>query len=147
MLDTLLVYPIRLCTSPLCEIVLRAAMASLVIEQPESLSIVLGFVCDLLNYGFKTPPTSVHKDIPASVQASVRTLIRTHGEQLFGLVVSGVIYSFPRDCVTDASSVVRPLIELEPELALQWLAQVLRVLPTGSVSDREKEEFYQSMAS
>jgi transportin-3 len=147
--DVLMYFPLQLIQSDWFETSLQAALAVLTLEQLDPLTATLHYLQDVFSYGTGTPPTSVIKGpIPDNVQTLVVSLACAHGQQLTSKIVSGLIYSFPRDCVTDASSLLLVVYQLVPgEQSLQWLSSTLDLLPSGSVSDEEKTKLLQRVST
>ncbi|KAK6531614.1 Nuclear import receptor, variant 2 [Orbilia ellipsospora] len=122
---------------------MKAALACLVLEQNEPLIAVLHFLRDLLVYGTATPPTSRYDspENPPHIRQAVLNITRSQGEILTIRILSGLMYSFPRDCVPDSSGVLMTLIDLLPEETIGWVAKTVAQLPPGSVSDQERQKF------
>lgn len=127
--------------------IIEASLASLVLEQVDPLIAVLQFLRDVLAYGRDAPPTSLGTAVPASVQQTVKTVSANMGERITQRILSGLMYSFPRDCVPDSSGVLLALVELHPQQWLMWVTGTLGLLPAGSVSDVEANKFLTSVQS
>lgn len=126
------------------ETIIQASMASLVIEQVDALTTVLNFLRDLVAWSLPSPPTSgQHVDQRARNQ--LNTLLVKYGEQLTGLVFTGQVYSFPRDCVTNASGVILTLLEIFEAAALPWIEAAFSSLPSGTMGDAERVKFVEGI--
>ncbi|KAK6356642.1 Nuclear import receptor [Orbilia javanica] len=143
MQDAIMFHPMRIIPSQLLEPSLKAALACLVLEQNEPLIAVLHFLRDLLVYGTPTPPTSRYDspENPPEIRAAVVNITRAQGDVLTIRILSGLMYSFPRDCVPDSSGVLMTLIELLPEDTINWVSKTVTQLPPGSVSEQERQKF------
>ena len=143
LIDAIMFHPFRLIPSQLLEPIFRASLASLVLEQNEPLMAVLHFLRDVLAYGSEAPPTSRYKNAenPRHIRDEVVRIVRSTGEDLTIRIMSGLMYSFPGDCVPDSSGVLMTLVELVPEDACIWVNKTVSLLPAGSVSDFERQKF------
>ncbi|KAF3938959.1 Transportin-3 [Dactylella cylindrospora] len=143
MQDAIMFHPLRIIPSPLLEPSMKAALACLVLEQNEPLIAVLHFLRDLLVYGTPTPPTSRYDspENPPEIRQAVVNITRSQGEVLTIRILSGLMYSFPRDCIPDSSGVLMTQVELLPEETIGWVAKTVAQLPPGSVSDQERQKF------
>lgn len=143
MSDVLMFFPFQHISSDLFEPSFNATLSALTLEQMEPLMATLHFLQDLLGYGYTSPPMSVRNrdSIPDNVRSTVVSLATNNGQQLCARLVSGLIFSFPRDCVTDASSLMLTLFQLVPsQQALEWLSATLNMLPEGSIGQEEKDK-------
>ncbi|CCG80943.2 Uncharacterized protein C11G11.07 [Taphrina deformans PYCC 5710] len=124
--------------------ILQASMASLVIEQIDALTCVLRFLRDLTAWGLSTSPAA-GQDITPEVKSSLQNLLSTYGDQLTGLIFTGQVYSFPRDCIGDASGVILTLLEMQPDSALPWIENAFSRLPAETVGEPERIKFLDGM--
>ena len=85
--------------------------------------------------------TPTHPD----VERAVKQVALTEGENLTKAVASGLMYSFPRDCVPDASGVLLALVQLVPGRFAEWIKNTLELLPPGSVSPQEAQKVLKSI--
>src|SRR5436309_1941651 len=101
MIDAIMFHPFRIIPSPLLEPIMKAALASLVLEQNEPLMAVLHFLRDVLAYGASVAPTSQYEapENPQQIRQAILNMVRAQGETLTVRIMSGLMYSFPRDCV------------------------------------------------
>lgn len=138
--DVLMFFPFKLIGSDVFLPSFQAAMNALSLEQVEPLIAALHYLQDLFAYGQEHPPTSVVKGpIPTEVRNCVLTLAHSHGKELSAHIVSGLIFSFPRDAVSDASALYLSLTKLvSAEQSLQWLSFTIDLLPSGTVGEEEK---------
>ena len=137
-------HPQRLITSNLLQPIFEAGLTSLNLEKFEPLIAVLHFYRDLLMYGEKSnAPSSISSPTTVShpeVQEAINRIALSEGEHLTKAVTSGLMYSFPRDCVPDASGVILALVQLVPERFAGWIKNTLELLPPGSVSLLEAQK-------
>ncbi|KAI9795966.1 MAG: Nuclear import receptor [Candelina submexicana] len=150
--DVTLYYPSNFIPSQLSVPILSAALSSLSIQKAEPLTAILHYLRDLLSYGFNGPPLSSfdQSDAPAAnspeLQAAVRRLVETQGETIVQRMLTGMMFSFPRDCFTDASGVLLTLVELMPQQVAGWIKTTLGMLPQGSVKPQEVEKLMASIS-
>ncbi|CAN6606095.1 mRNA transport regulator Mtr10p [Trichomonascus vanleenenianus] len=139
--DLLMYFPYEFIESSLLKPSFDAALSSLALEQVEPVTATLHFLQDLFAFGNEKPPVSrLVAPVPDRIRRLIFDLASSDGQQLCARLISGLIFSFPRDCVTDASSLVLSLIKLVPALqALEWISTTLDMLPHGSVSNDEKQ--------
>lgn len=147
--DGIMFHPQRLLTSSLLQPIFEAGLTSLNLEKFEPLIAVLHFYRDLLMYGEgSNAPSSISAPVVTShpeVQAAIKRIAATEGENLTKAVTSGLMYSFPRDCVPDASGVVLALVQLVPDRFAGWIKNTLELLPPGSVSPQEAQKVLKSI--
>ncbi|KAL7271962.1 Nuclear import receptor [Rhizina undulata] len=142
LVDGVMFHPAKIITSNLLQPIFEASLASLELEQVDPLIAVLQFLRDVLAYGRPAPPTSTYQETtPAEVQAAVKNMSLSIGERITQKILSGLMYSFPRDCVPDSSGVLLALVELCPQPWIQWMKRTLEMLPAGSVSPAEAQKF------
>ncbi|KAI5806937.1 armadillo-type protein [Geopyxis carbonaria] len=147
MSDAIMFHPFKLILSDLRQPVIEAALASLDLEQTDPLISVLQFLRDILAYGREAPPTSTYHETPAEVQAAVKETATTMGQRITQRILSGLMYSFPSDCVTDSSGVMLGLCELCPQPVVEWIKSTLEMLPHGSISPAEAQKFLTNIES
>jgi transportin-3 len=151
LMDALLFYPLLLLPSMLFPPIVSAALTALTLQQCEPLVATLHFLRDVLAYGTPNPPsssTSTSLSTPAphqparnppEIQQLVRKVILSEGETLVQRILTGMMFSFPRDCFPDASGVLLGLVELCPGEVSGWIARTVGMLPQGTVSRTEME--------
>ena len=151
-IDVLLFYPHKAVPSPLMAHVLSAAQESLKLLKEEPLIATLHFVRDLLSYGSDRIPTSTFADQsernttnPPEVQAAVKHLLMSGGDTLVQRLMTGMMYSFPRDCVPDASGALLQMIHLLPQQVAGWIKSTINLLPEGSITPLESQRFTNNM--
>ncbi|TGZ83002.1 ARM repeat-containing protein [Ascodesmis nigricans] len=145
--DATMFHPFKLLRSTLLQPIFEAALVSLELEQTDPLISVLQFMRDLLAYGREAPPTSTHRETPEDVRTAIKAAAAAMGERITRRILSGLMYSFPSDCVTDSSGVMLELVELVPQQVLIWIKETLELLPQGSVSPEEAQKFLTNIES
>ncbi len=145
-------YHYKAITSPLAAPILSAASTALTLLKEEPLLATLHFLRDFLAYGGDTSPSSSfdpgdHKSSgnPPEIQAAVKRLLTEQGEVLVQRALTGMMYSFPRECFPDASGVLLGMIQLLPEQVVTWIGQTINMLPSGSISSQERERLMNNM--
>lgn len=141
--DVLLYYAPKAIPSPLMEPILAAACTSLTLLKEEPIFATLHFLRDLLGYGGEFAPSSSfdqsRQRVPADVQGRVKQLVASQGEQLVQRIMTGMMYTFPRDCFPDASGVLLDMFQLMPEQVAIWVQNTVTILPPGSITPQESE--------
>lgn len=141
--DVLLYYAPKAIPSPLMEPILAAACTSLTLLKEEPIFATLHFLRDLLGYGGEFAPSSSfdqsRQRVPADVQGRVKQLVASQGEQLVQRIMTGMMYTFPRDCFPDASGVLLDMFQLMPEQVAIWVQNTVTMLPPGSITPQESE--------
>lgn len=56
-----------------------------------------------------------------------------------------MMFTFPRDCFTDASGVLLALLEICPQETGEWIKQTLAMLPPGTMKQGEAERLIQGV--
>jgi len=151
-IDVLLYYPLKTLSCELIKPILSAANSSLTLQKAEPLMSTLHFLRDFIAYGTEHNPSSSldqqngnsHGN-PPEVQAAVKQLLVEQGEVLTQRIMTGMMYTFPRDCLPDASGVLLGLFQVIPLQAAQWLAATISMLPAGSVSPQESERLQRNI--
>ena len=114
----------------------------------------LHYLRDFLSYGTDHPNSSDMGDKTATIQKQVKSsatqnivkaLVVTQGEALVQRILTGMMFSFPRDCLQDSSGVILALCELMPQETVDWIKNTLAFLPTGSVKVGEGERLMSSI--
>jgi len=142
--DGIMFHPAKIIMSDLLQPIIEASLAALDLQQTEPLLSVLQFLRDLLAYGREAPPNSSYQDYrktPIEVRNAVQAAAASMGLRITQRILSGLMYSFPSDCVTDSSGVLLELVELCPLQMIQWIKSTLELLPPGSVSPAEAQKF------
>ncbi|KAF1813335.1 ARM repeat-containing protein [Eremomyces bilateralis CBS 781.70] len=144
--DVLLYHTYRVLPSPLMPTIIAAASDALNLLKMEPIMAVLHCLRDFLAYGRAEPPTSTlsfghdsyeHRVNPPEVRQKVADILTNLGEGLTQRVLIGMMFSFPSDCIPDASGVLLGLFQVVPAPASQWVAKTLQLLPAGSVREAE----------
>lgn len=139
--DGIMFHSAKIILSDLLQPIIEASLASLDLQQTDPLISVLQFLRDLLAYGREAPPNSTYRKTPIEVRNAVKTAADRMGERITQRILSGLMYSFPSDCVTDSSGVMLELAELHPLPMIQWVKSTLELLPAGSISPVEAQKF------
>ena len=139
--DGIMFHPSKIIMSNLLEPIIEASLVALALEQPDPLLAVLQFLRDLFAYGREAPPNSTYHKTPPEVQSAIKAAAASTGERITQCILSGLMYSFPNDCVTDSSGVILELVELVPQPMIQWVKSTLELLPPGSVTSAEAQKF------
>jgi transportin-3 len=131
--------------SPLMGDILAAACHSLSLLKLEVLMVTLHFLRDLIGYGTSSPPSSKLNDdrqtaTPEDIQASVKRWLVQQGQPLTYRVLTGMMYSFPEDCIPDASGVLLDMLKVLPRETAMWIGQTLVQLPESTIRPREREK-------
>ncbi|KAI9824046.1 MAG: Nuclear import receptor [Thelocarpon impressellum] len=142
LIDALLYYPNRLIPSVLFSPIFSAALTALTLQQTEPLTATLHYIRDVLGYAGDNPPTSSFDrqlPNPPEIREAVQTLILAEGETLVQRILTGMMFSFPKDCFPDASGVLLGLVEMVPGQISPWIARTVQMLPAGTVTQTEME--------
>lgn len=148
--DVLLYYPERFVSSALVKDVVAAASASLTLLKEEPLLATLRFLRDLLAYGGEDSPQSSYgpggqASNSSAMQNAVQHLLLSVGEDVTQRVMTGMMYSFPRDCFPDASGVLLALLQVLPREASSWVGNTLKLVPEGSITPQEAQRLMHSI--
>jgi transportin-3 len=142
-IDVLLYYPVKTISCQYIKSILSAANTSLTLLKEEPLISTLHFFRDFLAYGTDRNPSSsvdgFDPNNPPEVQNAVKTLLSEEGSVITQRILTGMMYSFPRDCLPDASGVLLGLFQIMPEQTANWVAGTISMLPQGSVTPQESE--------
>ncbi len=143
MADVLMFFPFKFIASDLLSPTFQSAMISLNLEQFDPLITTLHFLIDLISWGFESPPISIFDEVPENIRSIVILFASNHGSDLTSKLLSGLIFSFPKDTHPDASELLLKLLKLtdDPNKVAEWLAHTLDYsLPPGTVTSEEKEK-------
>ena len=152
--DAVRFYPKKAITSNLALPMVQASLTALTLELLEPVQAALHFLRDFLDFGFERPPVSTFngpggEPAPANlpeVQAAVRQVISSTGQELVHRVLTGMMYSFPEDCFPDASGVLLSLFNLGPQAAAQWVQGTLQALPSGTLKPAEANKLLKGIS-
>ena len=144
-IDVLQNHTNRAITSNLMGSIFAAACHALSLLKLEVLMVTLHFLRDFIGYGSSNPPGSRLLDEPQltnppEIQAKVKQLLAEHGQNLTQRVLTGMMYSFPEDCIPDASGVVLDMLRVLPEQTGTWISGTLVQLPSGAIRPQEREK-------
>lgn len=142
-IDVLLYYPFKTISCQYIRSILSAANTSLTLLKEEPLIATLHFFRDFLAYGTDRNPSSSVDGFdphnPLEVQNAVKGLLSEEGSTITQRILTGMMYSFPRDCLPDASGVLLGLFQILPEQTAGWVAGTISMLPEGSVTPQESQ--------
>ncbi|KAI4092993.1 MAG: hypothetical protein LQ348_000821 [Seirophora lacunosa] len=149
LIDALIYYHQQLLVSPVCQHILSASLSALTLQQEPPLIATLHFLRDFLSYGTDHPNSSTFdngydshetpRSNPPQLQQAVKQMVVAQGEPLIQRIMTGMMFSFPRDCLQDASGVLLTLFEVLPQETTVWLKGTIGMLPAGSVRAGEAD--------
>jgi transportin-3 len=147
--DTLIYYNREFVPSPLCSPILQAAIAVLVLQQHAPLSATLHYLYDFISYGSERPSSSSLDDAPKpiEIQPIVKRHILAQGENLVRGLLTGMMYSFPRDCLQDATAILIAMFEILPDQTGLWVKNTIAMMPPGTLKQGEAERVMANMAT
>ena len=140
-MDALYCHPIEFYKSALLPWIMLAILSSLSSELENPLTAVLHFLRDLLGYTVGHLPSAMQTEVPPEMQATLHELVLNNGPILCTALVSGMIFTFPSDCVMDGAGALMTLIEVNPSASVNWIAQSLDTLPQEHLSLEERHRF------
>lgn len=159
LVDALLYYHNDFIPSNICGPLIQASVSALTLEQEAPLTAILHFLRDLLSYGTDRPNSSTFSDMESSkargdnqaqtalLKENVHGLISDHGAPLTQRILTGMMFSLPRDCFPDASGVLLALLEIMPQQTVFWIRETLGMLPPDSLKTGDAERLLQSIAA
>ncbi|KAG5518556.1 hypothetical protein PMAC_002952 [Pneumocystis sp. 'macacae'] len=136
LIDALFGHSVCLITSSLLDLIIQTSLVSLSLELPDPLISVLHFLRDLLSYSSSS--ASTFPETSLQFQTIVRNMMQKYNQQLITSIFYGLVYSFPRDCVPDASGVLLSLIEIYSEDSIKNIGVTLDLFPSETISSQEK---------
>ena len=146
LIDALIYYHQQLLLSPVCQHILSASLSALTLQQEPPLIATLHFLRDFLSYGTNHPNSSNFDNLDSQaprnlpqIRQAVIEMATSQGEALVQRVMTGMMFSFPRDCLQDASGVLLALFEVMPQETATWLKGTIGMLPTGSIRAGEAD--------
>ncbi|KAG8531654.1 uncharacterized protein KY384_003285 [Bacidia gigantensis] len=158
LIDALIYYHSNLLPASICSPILSAAISALTLEQEPPVTATLHYLRDFLSYGTLHPNSSnlldandplrpSHQQPKAApqLQQVVKRLISEQGEVLTQRIMTGMMFSFPRDCFPDASGVLLSLFEIMPEQTALWVKSTLDMLPPGTMKQGESDRLMQNI--
>src|SRR5437762_25848 len=107
-------HPAEFTKSSLLPGITQAVLVSLALELEAPLTAVLHFLRDLLDFAVGHAPSAMEANIRPEMQAIVCGMISASGSTLCSLIMSGMIFTFPRDCVIGGAGALMTLIEMDP---------------------------------
>ncbi|KAK9478073.1 armadillo-type protein [Lipomyces japonicus] len=135
----------------------EAVIAVFLTENKETIFTAVDLLNDILAFGFSTPPPAAFaansmedepKPVPPEIQEAVKQLVLAYGERLTKIIISGLLYSFPRECVGDCTSVELVVLKLGGAAnAVSWVNTTLSLLPAGSITEAEKQKYVLTVES
>ena len=147
--DAILYYPFRLIPSALFAPIFSASLSTLSLEQAAPLTATLHYLRDALEYGGGNPPMSqfdeAEKDV-GEIRQIVQKVVLSQGDELVQRILTGMMFSFPKDCFPDASGVLLALVEMMQENVTPWIANTLSKLPAGTFSQLEAQRLLTQMS-
>ena len=135
--------------------IFTAAISALSLQQDAPLTATLHYVRDFLSYGTDHPNSSSFSSSEAAAQseanqpaniAAVKAVVSAQGEALVQRVLTGMMFTYPRDCLNDASGVLLALFDIAPEPMALWIKGTITMLPEGSVKAGEGERLVAAVA-
>lgn len=151
LVDALIYYHNQLIPATICGPILSAAISALVLQQQAPLQATLHYLRDFLSYGSNHPASSSFDEshprpLDPAIQHTVKQLVESQGEALVQRLLTGMMFTFPRDCLQDASGVLMSLFELMPGQAALWVQNTIGILPAGSIKTGETDRVMNSIA-
>ncbi|KAK9450139.1 armadillo-type protein [Limtongia smithiae] len=153
-------YPYKFIPSELCKPSIEAAVAIFGTEQKEPIFTAIDLLHDILSYGFSTPPTSRisfnesgdryydAEVVPAEVQSFIRGIVLSEGMNLTKQLFFGLLYTLPRECVSDAAGILLVIFRLgELPASAQWVQATLDMLPAEAITAQEKFKYVSAVES
>ncbi|ODQ81426.1 hypothetical protein BABINDRAFT_159722 [Babjeviella inositovora NRRL Y-12698] len=143
--DLLMFYPFKLIANQ--ELVKSSIDASVYalshLQSYDPITHILHYLIDLVAWGFKHPPVSMHETNPVEIQQAVQEMVAREGAQIVSVLINGLVYKFPRDSHPDTSELLvkmftLPNIHANPDTVIQWIDQAL--LQLGNVSEEERNK-------
>lgn len=142
--DMLMFFPHRLMADSqmLHQIFVTSILTLNVVNETDTLMGCLHFLIDLVLWGLPHPPISFFDENPDAVRlATQQWLVQdNHGGELLKVVLTGLIFRFTADVHQDANELMLKILQAvpEPQLLIQWIAQVTRLLPNYEETEVEK---------
>jgi len=127
--------------------IVQAALVSLALELENPLTAVLHFLRDFLGYAVGHAPSAMETEVPREMQTAIRGMISSNGAMLCRLIISGMIFTFPGDCVVDGAGALMTLIEMDPQTSVAWIANSVGMLPPENLSADERNKFITQIAN
>ncbi|KAL8838222.1 MAG: hypothetical protein Q9170_002212 [Blastenia crenularia] len=143
LIDALIYYHQQFLVSPVCQHILSASLSALTLQQEPPLTATLHFLRDFLSYGTDRPNSSNFDSQPShnppQIQQAIKQMVISQGEPLVQRIMTGMMFSFPRECLQDASGVLLALFEVVPQETAVWVKGTIAMLPVGSIRAGEAD--------
>ena len=155
LIDALIYYHNSLIPAQIASPILSASISALTLEQEPPLTATLHFLRDLLSYGTDHPNSSTfpeddingaRQQTDPQIRACVKRLVTDQGEALTQRILTGMMFSFPRECFPDASAVLLAVFEILPEQTAVWVKSTVDMLPAGTIKQGESDRLMQAIA-
>ena len=140
-MDALYCHPLDFTKSVLLSSIVQVALASLALELQNPLTAVLHFLRDFLGYAVGHAPSAMETQVPIEMKTAIRGIIGVNGAALCNLIITGMIFTFPKDCDLDGAGALMTLIEMDPEVSVGWIANSVGMLPPENLSREERDKF------
>jgi transportin-3 len=121
--------------------IMLATLSSLASELENPLTAVLHFLRDLLGYTVGHVPSAMQNEVPAEMQVKLRELVFNNGTILCSVLMSGMVFTFPPDCIIDGAGALMTVTEVDPSASVSWIAAGLDALPQEHISPEERHRF------
>lgn len=141
LMDALYCHPMEFSNSPLLPLIMFAIFSSLGSELEYPLLAVLHFLRDLLGYTVGRVPSAMPSEVPPEMQVKLRELVMNNGAILCAVLMSGMVFTFPSDCVLDGAGAMMTLTEVDATASVTWIAHSLDALPQEHLSSDERHRF------
>lgn len=151
--DAVRYFPKRCITSSLSVPIFSAALSALTLQQREPVMAALHYYHDLISFAFDLPtvsdfatPDGETYSNPPEVQQAVKQLVASQGQLLAQQLLTGMMFTFPVDCVADASGILMKMFELMPQETGVWIQTTLQMVPAGSMKPGEAERLLKGIS-
>jgi transportin-3 len=131
------------------QVAFRAAMASLTLIQTEIVFATLDLFRFILTHDCLHPHDAMSPPPPKFplYANAVNRVMEKEGQDLVGLLLSGITGDFPEDSSGMTIAIFRALVSLWPQQLLQWLEPALQSLPPATVPDDAKTRFLNEVST
>ena len=154
LIDALIYYHTSLLTASICSPILSAAASALTLLQEAPLTATLHFLRDFFSYGTDHPNFSSFDETatprvinPPEIQKCVKQLVAEQGEVFTQRILTGMMFSFPRDCFPDASGVLLALFGINPQQVAIWVKSTIDMVPAGTVKVGEGDRLVNAIGT
>lgn len=128
--------------SPAFAFAFRVAMASLTLVHSDIVFAALDLLRTIFTHECLAPATS--QPPPPSFPiyaAAVRPVVEREGQELIGLLLSGLVGDFPEESIAMVVTIFRVLGAIWPTELHAWLPVVVQQLPSTVAPDQAKSSF------